>query len=62
MATANQKGKQPMNSIQVTATKDDHIDGELLAIFAGDSKPYEECVLDDGCTFHVSQSGLVFNI
>ena len=42
-----------MNSNQVSVAKDDHSNGELLAVFHGDSKPSEEWVLDSSCTFHM---------
>ena len=41
-ATENKKGKQSINSGQVSVVKDDHSDGELLTISDSDSKPYEE--------------------
>ena len=52
-ATANHKGKQLINSGQVRVVKDYQSDGELLIVYDGDSKPYEEWVLDFGCTFHM---------
>ena len=50
---ANQKGNQPINSGQVSVGEDDHNDGELLVVSNADSNPYEEWVLDYGCTFHM---------
>ena len=52
-AVVNLKGKQLMNSGQVNVAEDDRSDGKLLTISNGESKPFEECVLDYGCTFHM---------
>ena len=52
-AVANQKGNQPINSGQVSVIEDDHNDGELLVVSNADSNPYEEWVVDYGCTFHM---------
>ena len=50
---ANHKGKQSMNSGQDNVAKDDHINDELLDVFYGDSKPFEEWVFYSGYTFHM---------
>ena len=52
-AIANQKGKQSINSHQVSVVEDNHSDGELLVVSNGDSNSSEEWVLDFGCTFHM---------
>ena len=51
-AVVNLKGKQLMNSSQVNVVEDDRSDCKLLTI-SNESKPFEECVLDYGCTFHM---------
>ena len=42
-----------MNFGQVSVAEDDHTDGELLVVSDGNSKPYEEWVLDSCFTFHM---------
>ena len=49
---ANQKGKQLKNFGQVSVVENDHND-ELLTVSDGNSKPFEEWVLDSGCTLHM---------
>ena len=51
--TANQKGKQLINFSQISVVEENHSDGEILAISNGDSKPFEEWVVDSSCKFHM---------
>ena len=52
-ATANQKGKQLEKSDEASVAKYEYSEGELLVVFYGNSKPYEDWILDSGCTFHM---------
>ena len=61
-AIANQKGKQSINSDQVSVVEDNHSDGELLVVSNGDSNSSEEWVLDFGCTFHMFSNKEWFSI
>ena len=52
-ATKKLKGKQPINSSEVSVVEDDHNEGELFLVSYGNYKSSEEWVLDYGCTFHM---------
>ena len=54
--------KRRIRQLQISVGEYGHSESELLVVSNGDSKPSKEWVLDSGCTFHVSQSGLVFDI
>ena len=52
-AVTNQKGKQLEKSGENNVEENEYSHGELIAVSNGDSKPYEDWILDSSCTFHM---------
>ena len=53
---AKQKGNQPEKSGEASVAEDGLSDGELLFVSDGDSKSYEDWILDSACTFHMCRN------
>ncbi|XP_016540614.1 uncharacterized protein LOC107841125 [Capsicum annuum] len=47
------KGNQPKKSGEASFVEGGGSDGALLVVFYGNSKPFEDWILDSGCTFHM---------
>ena len=48
-----QKWKQPENFSEASVALDNYSDGDLLGASNGDSKPFEDWILDLGWMFHM---------
>ena len=53
MRAAKQRGKKLENSSEASVVEDNYNDGDLLIALDGDSKPFENWILDSGCMFHM---------